>query len=296
MRIHLLAIALIFVVSCWSTTFAQPHNLKSTLTTIIQGLPADVGVAVIDLTSGDTCSVNGNKHFPTQSVFKFHIALAALRQVDEGRLLLSQKIHVTKDDYFKTWSVLMREHPEGDVDVTLEQLIAWAVKNSDNVACDLLFEILGGPQSVQHFIKGIGIDEIAITVNEREMHKDWLIPFENWTTPDATARLLKLFSDGKLLKPESNAFLWRLMTDTPNAPKRLKGLLPAGTVVARKPGTGAPDAGGVLGAVNDVGILVLPDGRKVIVAVYVTNARETLAVVEEVIARISRSVFEYYQR
>jgi beta-lactamase class A len=275
--------------------FAQTTSLKTSLENIRRTIPANVGVAIFDLQSNDTLSINSDKHFPMQSVFKFHIALTALRLVDEGKLSLDKKYRITKDHYFKTWSVLMRTYPDAQVDVTLKELIAWTVMNSDNVACDMLFDILGGPGKVHEFIKTLGIADIAIVATEREMHTDWNIQFSNWTTPNATATLLKLFYDGKILTPESNAFLWKLMVDTPNAPKRLKGMLPEGTVVARKPGTGDSN-GEVLGAVNDVGILVLPNGKKIIMAVYVSRAKGELKTVEEGIAKMSRVVYDHFNK
>lgn len=276
-------------------THAQPEKLRPLVTQIASRISADVGVTIVDLTTGDSLSVNGGKRFPMQSVFKFHIGLAALHQVEAGKLFLDQKYHVTKGHYFPTWSVLMRNHPEADIDVTLRDLISWSVMNSDNVACDMLLDILGGPLQVDRYIKSFGISDISIVANEKQMHNEWEVQFDNWTTPGAMADLLKLFYEGKILKPEHNAFLWKLMVDTPNAPKRLKGMLPEGSVVARKPGTGAPNADGVLGAVNDVGILVLPDGRKVIVAAFVTNTKESASAAEKVIAEISKAVFDHYR-
>lgn len=276
-----------------TSLFAQTSSLKASLDNVRHTMQADVGVAVLNLQSNDTLSLNGDKHFPMQSVFKFHIALAALRLVDEGKLSLDKKYRVTKDHYFKTWSVLMRAYPDANVDVTLKDLITWTVMNSDNVACDMLLDILGGPKKVHEFIRTLGINDIAIIATEREMHQDWDVQFSNWTTPNATATLLKLFNDGDILTAESKEFLWQLMVDTPNAPKRLKGILPEGTVVARKPGTGDSN-GEVFGAVNDVGIMVLPNGKKVIIAVYVTRAKGEFKAVEEGIAKMSGMVYEHF--
>src|SRR5688572_10205813 len=215
----------IFILSI--TTFvclpavAQLSSLRTTIKHIAKSLPADVGVSAIDLETNDTLTLNGNQRFPMQSVFKFHIGLAALHHVDNGKLSLDQKYNVTKAQYFDTWSVLMRSYPQADVEVTLRDLITWTVMNSDNVACDMLFDILGSPKQVEQFINRLGINDIAITANEREMHREWSVQFENWTTPNAMAGLLKLFAEGKILKQESNALLWKLMTETPNAPKRL---------------------------------------------------------------------------
>jgi beta-lactamase class A len=274
--------------------FAQPGSLQKSFDEICSSIQADVGITVVDLQTGDTLSIHGDKPYPMQSVFKFHIALAALRLVDEGKLSLDKKYHVTKDHYFKTWSVLMRKHPEANIDVTLRELIIWAVMNSDNVACDMLFDILGGPSAVEDFIKSVSVNDISIVATEREMHHDWNIQFTNWTTPNATARLLKLFYEGKILSAESSELLWKAMVETPNAPKRLKGMLPEGTMVARKPGTGDTN-GKVYGAINDIGFLILPNGKKIIVAAYVTRAEDFNAA-EAAIAKISRMVYDHYNK
>jgi beta-lactamase class A len=189
----------------------------------------------------------------------------------------------------------MRAKPQANVDVTLKELITWTVMNSDNVTCDMLFDILGGPNKVHTYIKGLGINDIAIVATEREMHKGWNVQFTNWTTPKATAQLLELFYEGKILSKESNDLLWKLMVDTPNAPKRLKGMLPEGTVAARKPGTGDSN-GEFFSAVNDVGILVLPNGKKIIIAAFVTRAKGEFEAVEEGIAKMSRAVYDYYSK
>jgi beta-lactamase class A len=50
---------------------------------IIASKNAVVGVAVKGSNPEDTLSVNGNRKFPLQSVFKFHIALAVLAQIEK---------------------------------------------------------------------------------------------------------------------------------------------------------------------------------------------------------------------
>src|SRR5687767_3550552 len=108
-------------------TFAQLAALQTAIEKTTKNLAADIGISVIDLQTNDTLAVNGNKHFPMQSVFKFHIGLAALHLVDHGKLSLDGKYQVSKNHYFKSWSVLMRNHPEANVEVTLKELITWTV-------------------------------------------------------------------------------------------------------------------------------------------------------------------------
>lgn len=73
-----------------TSLFAQPTSLKTSLEEISRTIPADVGIAVINLQTHEMLAINGDERFPMQSVFKFHIALAALHLVDEGKLFLEQ--------------------------------------------------------------------------------------------------------------------------------------------------------------------------------------------------------------
>lgn len=78
---------------------AQYANLKDTIVEIARLAKGTVGIAVMDLNSKDTISLNGSQRFPMQSVFKFPLALAILHLVDERKLSLTQIVHLTKEDY-----------------------------------------------------------------------------------------------------------------------------------------------------------------------------------------------------
>ena len=75
------------------------------------------------------------------------------------------------------------------------------------------------------------------------------------------------------------------------APNRLPAMLPRGTPVARKTGTGGTTAG-VTVAIDDVGVLRLPDGSNVAIAVLVGGARGPVSRSEHLIARVARTVFD----
>ncbi|WP_243147428.1 serine hydrolase [Scytonema sp. UIC 10036] len=75
------------------------------------------------------------------------------------------------------------------------------------------------------------------------------------------------------------------MIETSTGPNRIKGLLPKGTVVAHKTGTSAT-VNGVTAATNDVGLVTLPNGQHLAIAVFVSDSQATDAIREEVIAII----------
>jgi len=74
-----------------------------------------------------------------------------------------------------------------------------------------------------------------------------------------------------------------------SGPRRLRGHLPGGTPVAHKTGTMAA-------AVNDVGIVTLPDGAgHLAVAVYVNTLHRTTYRRERTIAQASRALYDYFR-
>jgi len=275
---------------------AQNASLRDDVTRIAASVSADVGVAVLNLDTGDTLTLRGRGHFPMQSVFKFPLAIMVLREVDKGTLRLDQKIHLRKEDLLpNTWSPMAVKYPEGDVDIALSEILRYTVSQSDNNGCDILFRLVGGPGKVNDFVHSLGITQMAIVATEAEMHQAWSVQFTNWCEPGAMAMLLKQFDRGNILSALSREFLWKIMVETSTGPKRIKGLLPAATVVAHKTGTGDYNAEGVMGAINDAGIMVLPDGSHVAVVVYISRTKEKdVARLESVIAQISRAVYDRY--
>ena len=71
----------------------------------------------------------------------------------------------------------------------------------------------------------------------RTMHGDWYIQATNRATPEAATRLLRLFQQRKLLKPQTHAFLWQAMKDSKVSPERLRSGLPPAMPLIHKTGT-----------------------------------------------------------
>ena len=71
-------------------TFAQNlDELRKELNQIISTKNATVGISLKGIENKDTLSINGKMNMPMMSVFKFHIALAVLNEVDKGKLALN---------------------------------------------------------------------------------------------------------------------------------------------------------------------------------------------------------------
>jgi beta-lactamase class A len=270
------------------------QDIREKIKVVTSSFTGDVGVAVMHIEKKDTFSVNGNRHFPMQSVYKFPLALAVLRQVDQGTLSLDQMVHVAREDYFPTWSPLMKKYPEGNTNIPLREILQATVSESDNIGCDLLFNLVGGPKKIDFYIHSLGVKEMSIANTEEEMHQDWNLQFKNWSTPVAMTELLNLFFQKKILQPTTHQFLWDAMVATYLGPNRIKGQIPAEAVVAHRTGTGAPNDKGINGAINDIGIVTLPDGRHFAIVIFVSNTPEDVKKAEALIAGITKVVYDHF--
>jgi beta-lactamase class A len=170
-----------------------------------------------------------------QSVYKFPIAMAVLAQVDRGKLKLDQKIHVEASDVLQG-SRILDDSSQG-MEFTLAELLKYMVSESDNTASDMLLRQVGEPMIVTEYLRGLGVNDMVVANTEKELGQGTAVQYLNYATPDAAVVLLRAFYEGKGLSKSSQALLLQLMTDTTTGSKRIKGLLPDGTVVAHKTGT-----------------------------------------------------------
>ncbi|WP_047419522.1 class A beta-lactamase, subclass A2 [Cellulophaga sp. Hel_I_12] len=296
---QLTVLLLLLIPSCQSSN-NKTNLLRSKIEQIVSDKNAVVGVSIMGNKVKDTISLHGDRRFPMQSVFKFHIALAVLSEVDKGKLSLDQKIEINKNELLPEdfWSPLRDENPNGG-SFTIERLIQYTVSHSDNTACDVLIRLIGTPKTVEEYIKKNSIKDIQITFNEQDMQAKWGNMFENWTTPKAASETLKIFYENKnnLLSKTSHDFFWKTNKETTTGNNRIKGQLPEGVIVAHKTGwSGTNKESGITGAVNNIGIVFLPNGEYFIISVFVTESKESFDTNEKIIADIAKATYDFYTK
>ncbi|WP_428659285.1 class A beta-lactamase, subclass A2 [Runella sp.] len=288
-------LALFLCITC--KTFCQSTAaLRQKIQQIVSTKHAVVGVAIMGNNGKDTLSINGNGHFPMQSVFKLHIALAILSQIDKGKFSFDQKIKIEKQDLLPDlYSPIREKYPQGTT-LTMAEILTPTVAESDNVGCEKLLKLIGGPQAVEDYFRKNNFKNISIKINEEVMQANWELQFQNWTTPKAANEVLTSFyyNRKKLLSTKSHSFIWDVMKKTETGKDRLKGQLPKNTVVAHKTGSSGVNKEGLTAAVNDIGIVFLPNGQHFFISVFVTASKENAATNEKIIADISRAAWDYF--
>ena len=229
--------------------------------------------------NGDLCC--GHQEdcaFSMHSVMKFPQALYVADYLNKKGLTLNDSVLVCKDSLdAETWSPMLSVF-EGTRYFTFAELIEWSLKQSDNNACDLLFASCGLPNAVEKYIHSLGFKDIHVQLTEKETKKSPHRSTENSSTPKEMVRLLEWFylhrNDNKNL-----SFIWNIMANCSTGQQRIAAVLPKGGKWIHKTGSGFPSFDGRQDR-NDVGIILLPDGSHLFIAVFLPKSKEENEVAE----------------
>jgi beta-lactamase class A len=277
--------------------FSSSLLAQSTLQQQVRAIAADAGGKVSASCSLPNstlrCDLDPHAHPPMQSVFKFPLAITAFHQVEQGTLSLDQPVRFLPSDRIlpHTHSPLQDKYPQANVDVALRELLHLAISESDNVATDIVLRLVGGPSMVTSYIHSIGVNGFHLEDGEDGLARELAAQYRNWFEPAAAVQLLRRISDNSPLTPEHTQTLLDWMKNSSSGLNRIKGNLPAGTIVMHKTGTSGT-RNGVTFATNDIGLITLPDGRRLAIAVFLTDSSADEVTRDAVIARMAKAAYD----
>jgi beta-lactamase class A len=257
---------------CLLAVLAQPalagaspalQPLEQQLASLLANKSSDVGIAALDLRTGEMASIKGDEPFPMASTVKIAVAALYLAQVEHGRRSLDDRI-------------------SGQ---SARRLMERMMIRSDNQATDILLRDVGGPRALQEWIEDNRLSNMRVDRNIAQLlrAKRDLWDIRDSSTPKAMVELLRRIDSGQLLRPESRAYLLDLMRRCETGKNRLRGLLPYGTQIEHKTGT-------LNGYVSDVGIITMPDGRRVAVAAFARGGSDR----PRTIAEAARAIYDAF--
>jgi beta-lactamase class A len=254
------------------------QELATRLNELCDGLPFDSSWYLKDLTTGARADRRGSVPVPSASTRKISIMMAALSAVHAGKLSLDQKVTVEaryQDNDSGTF-----QHLTPGFWLTLRDAMVMMIIVSDNTCTGLVADLVG-VENIQRYCEGIGMTGTVHRYGiPPKMGADHALDAVTTTTPDDQGLLLELILRGTTdaataTRLRCTTDLCRLGLDILTWQKlktRLPSLLPAGTKIAHKTGTGARgfmDAGiiwkndrplCVLTAYTDHVPAALPDG------------------------------------
>jgi beta-lactamase class A len=271
---------------------AAQSSLEKQVRAVAQEAQGTVSTSCWLAGSDLNCDLKPHGHPPMQSVFKLPLAIAVLHQVEQGKFTLDQPVPFLPSDRIlpHAYSPLQDKYPQANVDVPLRELLRLSVSLSDNVAADILLRIAGGPVVVNRYIASLGIRGFHLVDNENALHHQRDLQYRNWFEPAGAVQLLRMLGERSPLNAADSSLLFEIMT-APAEKTRLGADLPAGTPVAHKTGTSDVD-NGLAHATNDIGLITLPDGRKLAIAIFVTDSRADEATRSRLMAEIGKAAYE----
>jgi len=272
---------------------AAPTALRARIDALGRAFNGRAGIAVVSLRSGWQAEYNANTLFPQQSCSKLWVAITALDAVDHGRVRLSDRVTLGRDDLTLFHQPIRDKIRGGAHTTTLSALLYTAITESDNTANDKLMRSIGGPQAVRDMIDSKGLGSIRFYDGERALQSKvagliWsqsysigdafykargALPmavrrasFERYiadpydgAAPRSVALALARLKRGELLAPASTSRLLSTMASTRTGKARVRAALAPGWRWSHKTGTGQSFQGRI-GGINDIGILTAPDG------------------------------------
>jgi len=265
-----------------------------------------VGTSVRHVETGQSLAVNGDMRFPMASTFKVPILVELFSQVKEGKFRLEDEIDVQPSDQHPGSGMISSLVAPG-IKLSVLNMAHFMMMISDNSATDILLAKVGA-ENINDRLKGLGIDGISVNRSCQELIKDLMAAQTGaWTrdqlkaanvkfaqdlrdtaTPAAMTALLEKVFKKEILDPASCDLILQILLKCETGGGRIKGELPAGTLVAHKTGT-------LPGTVNDCGIITLPDGQgHVVLTIMTKDFADETADIETILAKIARLVYDYF--
>jgi len=266
MRFIGILLSLLAFVAVPATAASSPDlvTVEQQLSAMLADSSADVGIAALDLNTGETISIKGDTPFPMASTVKVAIAALYLSQVDHGQKTLDDSIHGQP------------------VRTLMNKMLIY----SDNHAADILFKDVGGPRAVHHYLTTNGIHGVRVdrTIAQLLADKRDLWDARDSSTPKGMIELLKRIYKAEIISPKSRDYLLGVMAKCHTGRNRMKWLLPAGTPVEHKTGT-------LNGLSDDVGFISMPDGHRIAVAIFARGGSDR----PRTIAEAARTIYDGFK-
>ncbi|WP_126172128.1 serine hydrolase [Altericroceibacterium xinjiangense] len=266
--------------------------LEQRIAELADGARGRIGVAAIDLVTGEEVSILGDQRFPMASTSKIAIAATFLEGVDQGRWKLSDRFPLMVPVASRAFSSEKAPVRPGTV-LSASQLLELMLTRSSNTATDGLLAVVGGPSAVNDWATRAGIPNFQLTRDIATLVRDdgeidpaVQVDVRDSTTPRAMTKMLVGLYQGKWLSRSSRNLLIGIMEKCRTGVRRIPALLPDGVTVAHKTGS-------LNNTSSDVGIVTGADGHAIAVSIYVTGQGSRPGR-ESKIAHIARALYEGY--
>jgi beta-lactamase class A len=259
----------------------------------IAGEPgAQVGLAYIDLASGDTLFVNADTSFHAASTMKVPVMIELFRRANTGSFRMDQGLLLVNQFASLVDGSPYTLDPGSDSDSTLyhrigervrvDTLLRLMITRSSNLATNTLITLVGAG-AVTSTMRSLGAQRIRV-LRGVEDGKAFEKGLNNTTTARDLGLILRAIEEGRAAPPAATReMLGILLAQEFN--EKIPAGLPPGTRVAHKTGE--------ITAVSHDAAIVYPPGRKPYVLVVLTRGIADGTKSSKLIADISAIVYAH---
>lgn len=248
---------------------------------IVDHVRGVMGLAAVDLTSGERFSINENFVFPQGSAIKIPVLMEVYKQAAEGKFRLTDRRPVDRAHQVGGSGVL-QHLGDGTSQLSIRDLAVLMVLVSDNTATNILIDLVG-MENINRTMKSLGLEQTKV---QRRMIDPAASARgdENLSTPAEAARIMEILYKGEFLNREACDDMLSIL----RIPKSggINSGLPARVPVAFKPG-------GIAGVSTEWAIVYLEHRP------YVVTVMENYEIEGEAsgaMKEISRALYDYYRR
>jgi beta-lactamase class A len=241
-----------------------------------------LGVAALDLESGQRIVYRGDERFAMCSTFKFLAVAFVLERVDRGEERLDRRITFSTQDLV-AYSPVTKNHAGGR-GITIEELCDAAMIISDNTAANLLLASFGGPAALTSYVRSLGDSVTRLDRIEPDLNEATPGDPRDTTTPSAMLGNIRQILLGDRLSARSREQLAAWLVASKTGASRLRAGLPKHWRVGDKTGTGER------GATNDIAVAWPPDRHPIILSAYYAGSTASVEERSAVLADVARIV------
>jgi len=242
-----------------------------------------IGFYAQNLRSGASLAWRADERFVMCSTFKASLAAFVLWHVDHGREKLDASIPFGPAQVPDWWAPVARANL-GRGAMTVREMCAAAVEQSDNTCANLLLERMGGPAALTAFWRRMGEPQTRLDDVEPELNRTPPGGLRNTTTPRAMAHVLRQIVLGPVLSGPSRALLRQWLLGCKTGANRLRAGLPAGWAIGDKTGNNGHDAAG------DIALVWPRPDVPLVICAYTRGGSPDEAQLRAVFASIGRLV------